>query len=106
MRDGFLDDELREVRLLWLAMLFRHSGGPKRQAHFVHATADAGHHRRTEGDVGSMSDIEDDTQPRLDSCHVVGGKLTNLIACRTLVHVHLTDYMCQFTGVNLHRTGR
>ena len=37
---------------------------------------------------------------------MVGGKLTQLIAHGTLVHVHLTDEVCQLTSVDFHRTGR
>ncbi len=106
MWNALLDDELREVGLLWLAMLFRHGGGPKRQAHLVHAAADAGHEGGTEGEVSGVGHIEDYTETTLDASHVFCSKLTNLITCRTLVHIHLTNQVRQFAGVDLHRAGR
>ena len=53
-----------------------------------------------------MGHVEDDTQTALNASHVFGSKLTNLITCRTLVHVHLTNQVRQFAGVDLHRAGR
>ena len=50
-----------------------------------------------------MGYVEYDTQPRLDTSHVVGGKLTNLVAHFVLVHIQLADEVRQFTRVDLHR---
>ena len=106
VRDTLFNDELSKVGLLRLAMLFRHGGGPKGQAHLVHTAADTGHEGRTEGEVSGVGHIEDYTETTLDASHVFCSKLTNLISCRTLVHIHLTNQVRQFAGVDLHRAGR
>ena len=54
--------------------------------------------------MGHVSHVENDTQARLDACHVVRSKLTYLIAQRVVVHIELADEMCEFASVNLHRT--
>ena len=104
MRNGFLDDELRQIRLLGLALLLWHGSGPEGQAHLVHRTADGGHQCGAEGDVGGMGHVEDHAQTALDACHVVGGKLSYLIAQRAVVHVQLTDEVRKLARIDLHRT--
>ena len=98
-----LDDHLCEVRGFGLTFLLRHRRSPKWQSHLVHTTTDVSHQRRAEGDMCHMRHIEHDAQTALDACHVIGGKLTDLVACRTFVHVHLTDQVGQLTRVDLHR---
>ena len=103
LRDGFFDDKLRQVRLLRLTMLLRHGRCPKWQAHLVHRTTDGGHESGTQCDVGGMGHVEHHAQTTLDTCHVVGCELTDLVAQRRFVHVQLTDQVCQLTRVDLHR---
>ena len=52
-----------------------------------------------------VSHIQHHTQSRLDARHVIGSKLTHLIAHLTMEHIHLTDKMCQLARIDLHRTG-
>ena len=106
MRYGLFNDELSQIRWLRLTFFLRHGGGPKRQTHLVHTTADAGHEGGTEGEVSGVGNVEDNTQTALDASHVISCKLTNLISYRTLVHIHLTNQVRQFAGVDLHRAGR
>ena len=61
------------------------------------------HQRWSEGDVAEVGYVEYDTQPRLDTSHVVGGKFTHFIAYGVLVHIQLTDEMSQLSCVDLHR---
>ena len=103
MRNRTLDDELGEVRLLRLSFLLWHSRCPQWHAHLVHRAADVRHQRWSECDVAEVGYVEYDTQPRLDTSHVVGGKLTNLVAHFVLVHIQLADEVRQFTRVDLHR---
>ena len=51
-----------------------------------------------------MSHIEHNSQARLYSSHVIGGKLSHLIAQFRLIHIHLADDMRQLTCIDLHRT--
>ena len=51
-----------------------------------------------------MSHIEHHAQTRLDARHVISGKLAYLIAECTAVHIQLSDQMCQFARIDLHRT--
>ena len=50
-----------------------------------------------------MGHVEYDTQPRLDTSHVVGGKFPHFIAYGILVHIQLADEMSQLSCVDLHR---
>ena len=54
--------------------------------------------------MGRMRHVEHHAEARLDASHVIGGKLTHLVAQRGVVHVQLSDEMRQFTRVDLHRT--
>ena len=47
--------------------------------------------------------VEYDTQPRLDTSHVVGGKFPHFVAYGILVHIQLADEMSQLSRVDLHR---
>ena len=102
VRQRAVDDELRQVTLLGLAVLLRHSGGPERQAHLVHGAADGGHERWAKGYVGCVGHIEHHAQTALYASHVVSGKLANLVTSRILVHVHLADNVGKLAGINLH----
>ena len=53
--------------------------------------------------MSRMGHVEHHTQTALDARHVVGGKLADTIACRTVVHVQLANQVCQLTRINLHR---
>ena len=53
--------------------------------------------------MGCVGHIEHHAQTALYAGHVVGSKLTNLVARRTLVHVHLADNVGKLAGINLHR---
>ena len=100
-----LYDKLRKVGLLRLAFLLWHRGSPQRKSHLVHRTAHMRHQRRSECDMCQMSHIEYYSQARLYASHVIGTKLSHLIAQLRLVHIQLTNQMCQFARINLHRTG-
>ena len=54
--------------------------------------------------MSEVCHIEYHTQPTLDTSHVIGSKFAHFIAHWTVVHVHLSDEVCQFSCVYLHRT--
>ena len=56
--DRFFDDELGEITLLRLAMLFGHSCRPEWQTHFVHTPGNTCHHRWSQRDMSKMCHIE------------------------------------------------
>ena len=102
LRDTLLDDKLRQVALLGLAMLLRHSGSPEWQAHLVHRTTYGSHQCRTECDVCGMCHVEHYAQSALDARHMLGGIIAHPVAQRTRVHIHLTNQVCQLARINLH----
>ena len=103
LRDGFLDNKLGEISFLWLTMLLWHSCRPEWQTHFVHASGNTCHHSWSQGNMSEVCHIKHNTQARLDARHVIGSKLTNLIADSIIVHIHLTDDMRQLTRIDFHR---
>ena len=63
------------------------------------------HQRRTECHMCKMSHIEHHSQAWLYPSHVIGSKLSYLIAQLRLIHIHLTDNMRQLACIDFHWTG-
>ena len=89
---------------MWLGNGLRHGGRPEGHSHLVEAVADAGHDRRAEHAMSEVGNAEHHAESGLDACHVVGGKLSHLIASTAVEHVHLTDEVRELSCVDLHRT--
>ena len=88
---------------LGLTLLAGHGGCPQGHSCLVQSAADAAHGLGAQDAMTEIGHIEHHTEAFLDASHVIGGKLTGTVASSTLEHVHLTNQVGQFAGIDLHR---